>query len=179
MRSYVVKRFSHFRHSRRRRMESASLLSRESTTLSFANPQKGHFMGLIAELVIVAGGMSAGCWRSSKDGILRVQFRQGSPDAGSLLDNGPPPQGPLWRAGRPGSAWGGTDSREGKTGRQMGRLGRAWTLYQAVAFVVLIPVSIYEVYSMRLPRWILLICIPGYCVLAAGSYQIFKNTKSK
>jgi hypothetical protein len=26
-------------------MESASLLSRESTTLSFANPQKGHFMG--------------------------------------------------------------------------------------------------------------------------------------
>src|SRR5580704_13437118 len=36
-------------------MESASLLSRESTTLSFANPQKGHFMGLIAELVIVTG----------------------------------------------------------------------------------------------------------------------------
>src|SRR5580698_3308850 len=55
MRSYVVKRLPHFRHSRRRRMESASLLSRESTTLSFANPQKGHFMGLIAELVIVAG----------------------------------------------------------------------------------------------------------------------------
>src|SRR5438034_205087 len=27
-------------------MESASLLSRESTTLSFAKPQKGHFMGL-------------------------------------------------------------------------------------------------------------------------------------
>src|SRR3984957_6013432 len=44
MRSYVVKRFSHFRHSRRRRMESASLLSRESTTLSFSKPQKGHFM---------------------------------------------------------------------------------------------------------------------------------------
>jgi len=39
-----VKRFSHFRHSRRRRIESASLLSRESTTLSFAKPQKGHFM---------------------------------------------------------------------------------------------------------------------------------------
>src|SRR5580704_2141898 len=46
MRSYVVKRLPHFRHSRRRRMESASLLSRESTTLSFANPQKGHFMAL-------------------------------------------------------------------------------------------------------------------------------------
>jgi len=27
-------------------MESASLLSRESTTLSFENPQKGHFIGL-------------------------------------------------------------------------------------------------------------------------------------
>jgi hypothetical protein len=36
----------HFKHSRRRRMDSASLLSRESTTLSFANPQKGHFMAL-------------------------------------------------------------------------------------------------------------------------------------
>src|SRR6266404_6663431 len=44
MRSYVVKRFSHFRHSRRRRMDSASLLSRESTTLSSMNPQKGHFI---------------------------------------------------------------------------------------------------------------------------------------
>jgi hypothetical protein len=41
-----VKRFPHFRHSRRRRIDSASLLSRESTTLSFANPQKGHFMAL-------------------------------------------------------------------------------------------------------------------------------------
>jgi hypothetical protein len=61
----------------------------------------------------------------------------------------------------------------------MGRLRRAWTLYQAVAFVVLIPVSIYEVYSAGLPKSILLICIPGYCVLAIGSYQIFKNSKPK
>src|SRR5271165_7202277 len=44
MRSYVVKRLSHFRHSRRRRMDSPSLLSRESTTLSFSKPQNGHFM---------------------------------------------------------------------------------------------------------------------------------------
>src|SRR5205814_6905509 len=44
MRSEVVKRFSHFRHSRRRRMDSPSLLSRESTTLSLTNPQNGHFM---------------------------------------------------------------------------------------------------------------------------------------
>jgi hypothetical protein len=50
-------------------------------------------------------------------------------------------------------------------------------MYQAVAFVVLIPVSIYEIYSTGLPKWILLICIPGYCVLAIGSYQIFKNSK--
>src|ERR1700723_536678 len=47
MRSYVVKRLLHFRHSRRRRIDSASLLSRESTTLSLANPQKGHFMALV------------------------------------------------------------------------------------------------------------------------------------
>jgi hypothetical protein len=42
----VVKRLLHFKHSRRRRIDSASLLSRESTTLSLANPQKGHFMAL-------------------------------------------------------------------------------------------------------------------------------------
>src|SRR5262252_9547939 len=65
MRSYVVKRFLHFRHSRRRRMESASLLSRESTTLSFANPQKGHFMALgthcivAGENVVTAAGLSS------------------------------------------------------------------------------------------------------------------------
>src|SRR5579863_9798433 len=52
MRSYVVKRFSHFRHSRRRRIESASLLSRESTTLSFSNPQNGHFMGSLGTLIV-------------------------------------------------------------------------------------------------------------------------------
>jgi hypothetical protein len=31
-------------------MDSASLLSRESTTLSFAKPQKGHFMALMSLL---------------------------------------------------------------------------------------------------------------------------------
>jgi hypothetical protein len=40
----------HFKHSRLRRMDSASLLSRESTTLSLANPQKGHFMALVFRL---------------------------------------------------------------------------------------------------------------------------------
>src|SRR4029077_13251157 len=53
MRSYVVKRFPHFRHSRRRRMDSASLLSRESTTLSSRNPQKGHFMALSIEQMLL------------------------------------------------------------------------------------------------------------------------------
>src|SRR5215472_1521590 len=58
IRSYVVKRFSHFRHSRRRRIESASLLSRESTTLSFSNPQKGHFIWRL-----VALGNTSNCSR--------------------------------------------------------------------------------------------------------------------
>src|SRR6266567_4885531 len=62
MRSYVVKRFSHFRHSRRRRMESASLLSRESTTLSLAKPQNGHFM-VMKERLIVAGGNEHSAFR--------------------------------------------------------------------------------------------------------------------
>src|SRR6185436_8888892 len=44
MRSYEVKRRSHFRHSRRRRMASPSRDSRESTTLSSTNPQNGHFI---------------------------------------------------------------------------------------------------------------------------------------
>src|SRR5207245_6838786 len=39
-------------------MESASLLSRESTTLSFSKPQKGHFMTL-GTAAIVAGESSA------------------------------------------------------------------------------------------------------------------------
>src|SRR5579864_4981197 len=62
MRSYVVNRFPHFKHSRRRRMESASLLSRESTTLSFSNPQKGHFMALLACRQYLTGlRIDAGC----------------------------------------------------------------------------------------------------------------------
>src|SRR5450631_1265770 len=80
MRSYVVKRFSHLRHSRRRRMESASLLSRESTTLSFANPQKGHFMGQNELAVIVTGGqhgpssLAACCHPDAKQGKQKHSF---------------------------------------------------------------------------------------------------------
>src|SRR5580692_5267416 len=68
MRSYVVKRLPHFRHSRRRRMESASLLSRESTTLSFANPQKGHFMAL--------GTVNTDCSRDGNASGRRRRRRQ-------------------------------------------------------------------------------------------------------
>src|SRR5215469_18244068 len=43
MRSYVVKRLAHLRHSRRRRMVSPLRPSRESITLSSRCAQKGHF----------------------------------------------------------------------------------------------------------------------------------------
>src|SRR5271154_7258282 len=43
MRSYVVNRRSHFKHSRRRRIKSPVRASRESTTLSSRCEQKGHF----------------------------------------------------------------------------------------------------------------------------------------
>src|SRR4051812_36024319 len=43
IRSYVVKRRPHFKHSRRRRIASPPRLSRESITLSSAKRQNGHF----------------------------------------------------------------------------------------------------------------------------------------
>src|SRR5207245_11414957 len=43
-------------------MESASLLSRESTTLSFSKPQKGHFM-TPGTAAIVAGESSTADWK--------------------------------------------------------------------------------------------------------------------
>src|ERR671935_2658848 len=45
MYSYVVYRRWHFRHSRRRRMNSPSRPTRESTTRSSVWPQNGHFIG--------------------------------------------------------------------------------------------------------------------------------------
>src|SRR5256885_13783760 len=47
IRSYVVKRRSHFKHSRRRRIVSPVRPSRESITLSSVCPQNGHFMRLL------------------------------------------------------------------------------------------------------------------------------------
>jgi hypothetical protein len=58
-------------------------------------------------------------------------------------------------------------------------LRKAYYLYQAVGFVVLVPVMTYEVFKMHIPKIVLLVCIPAYCVLAIGSYQLFNNIKSK
>jgi hypothetical protein len=54
----------------------------------------------------------------------------------------------------------------------MGRLGRAWTLYQAMAFVVLIPVVSYKVVALGLPKKILLFVIPAYALLAWSFYSL-------
>src|ERR1017187_136253 len=76
MRSYVVKRLPHLRHSRLRRMESASLLSRESTTLSFAKPQKGHFIEIERELMIVTGN----AWQKIRGAPFAMAFKSPAED---------------------------------------------------------------------------------------------------
>jgi len=53
--------------------------------------------------------------------------------------------------------------------------GKWWALYQAAAFIALIPISSYYVITEKLPKIILLFCIPGYVVLALGNYQSFKR----
>src|SRR5579883_1592302 len=70
MRSQVVKRLPHLRHSRRRRIDSASLLSRESTTLSSRKPQKGHFIALVSqwESCAFAEGIVTGGARGPRPG---------------------------------------------------------------------------------------------------------------
>jgi uncharacterized RDD family membrane protein YckC len=59
--------------------------------------------------------------------------------------------------------------------------GRWWALYKGIAFIALIPImSYYMIVEGRLPKKILLICIPGYLVLALANYQVFKRgSKSK
>ena len=57
----------------------------------------------------------------------------------------------------------------------MGRLRRWWMGYQAIAFVVLIPVMSYYVIMEGLPKKILLFVIPCYILLAWSYYTIFKN----
>src|SRR5882762_2791518 len=53
IRSYEVKRRSHFKHSRRLRIESPSRDSRESTTLSSIKPQNGHFIVFRSSLLLL------------------------------------------------------------------------------------------------------------------------------
>jgi hypothetical protein len=57
----------------------------------------------------------------------------------------------------------------------MGRFRRWWMGYQAIAFVVLIPVISYYVITEHLPKKILLICIPCYALMAWSCYTIYKN----
>jgi hypothetical protein len=52
-------------------------------------------------------------------------------------------------------------------------------LYQAIAFVILIPIMYHQVVIHGLPKKILLFVIPGYIVLSLGSYSAFKSLKSK
>src|SRR5579863_199579 len=68
-------------------MESASLLSRESTTLSFANPQKGHFMalGTVTKLIVAGtathqavGGEGESSARASSCSLSSESFRKES-----------------------------------------------------------------------------------------------------
>lgn len=56
---------------------------------------------------------------------------------------------------------------------------RVLFLYFCVAFLVLIPVMTYKVIAMHIPKVVLLIAIPGYCILATGFFQLFKDAKPK
>ena len=54
------------------------------------------------------------------------------------------------------------------------RLVRWWMLYQAIAFLALIPIMSHHVIVEGQPKKILLFCIPVYAVLAYGSYRIYR-----
>ena len=55
-----------------------------------------------------------------------------------------------------------------------GAFTKAFFLYYAVAFVVLIPATTYEFLQERWPKTILVILYPAYALLAWGSYKAFK-----
>lgn len=55
-------------------------------------------------------------------------------------------------------------------------LSRLWLLYQAIAFIVLIPVSFYYILKQGLPKGILLFTIPGYCFMSWASYRMYRMT---
>ena len=58
-----------------------------------------------------------------------------------------------------------------------GTFRRVFFLYYAVAFVVLIPATTYEVLKEQWPKTILLICIPAYALLSWSFYKMFKATE--
>jgi hypothetical protein len=61
----------------------------------------------------------------------------------------------------------------------MRQISRWWALYQAIAFVALIPISSYYAITEGLPKTILVIVIPGYALLAWPFYTIFRNASRK
>src|SRR5258708_9741378 len=83
IRSYVVNRRSHFRHSRRRRMVSPVRPSRESITLSSRCAQKGHF--------------NWGCLRGAFLFRVRTTKARATQEGGAS----PVPTNSLWRLGLP------------------------------------------------------------------------------
>jgi hypothetical protein len=67
------------------------------------------------------------------------------------------------------------NSRGEKRGDSMaGTFTRAFYLYYAVAFVVLIPATYYEFLNERWPKTILVFLYPAYAVLAWSFYKLFK-----
>jgi hypothetical protein len=58
-----------------------------------------------------------------------------------------------------------------------GTFKRAFFLYYAVAFVVLIPATTYEVLKERWPKTILVILYPAYALLAWGCYKLYKAAR--
>jgi len=55
-----------------------------------------------------------------------------------------------------------------------GTFRRGFFLYYAVAFVVLIPATTYEILKERWPKTILMICIPAYALLSWSCYKTFR-----
>ena len=55
-----------------------------------------------------------------------------------------------------------------------GTFTRVFYLYYAVAFVVLIPPTTYEVLKEQWPKTILVVLYPAYALLSWSSYKMFK-----
>jgi hypothetical protein len=60
-----------------------------------------------------------------------------------------------------------------------GTFTRAFYLYYAVAFVVLIPATTYEVLEKRWPKTILVVLYPAYALLSWSFYKMFKAARKE